>query len=44
VAAYLQQRLGVQHGDRVLLISQNCPQFVVAFSGHPARWALQWCR
>jgi fatty-acyl-CoA synthase len=31
VAAYLQQRLGVQHGDRVLLISQNCPQFVVAF-------------
>lgn len=31
MAAYLQQGLGVQHGDRVLLISQNCPQFVVAF-------------
>lgn len=31
VAAYLQQRLGVQHGDRVLVISQNCPQFVVGY-------------
>jgi fatty-acyl-CoA synthase len=31
LAGYLQQRLGVQRGDRVLLISQNCPQFVVAY-------------
>lgn len=31
VAAYLQQRLGVVRGDRVLLMSQNCPQFVIAF-------------
>ena len=31
VAAYLQQVLGVQRGDRVLLFSQNCPQFIVAF-------------
>ena len=31
MAAYLQQRLGVQRGDRVLLMSQNCPQFVIAY-------------
>jgi len=31
LAAYLQQRLGVQRGDRVLLMSQNCPQFVIAY-------------
>ena len=31
VAAYLQQHMGVAHGDRVLLMSQNCPQFVIAF-------------
>ena len=31
LAAYLQQRLGVAPGDRVLLASQNCPQFVTAF-------------
>jgi fatty-acyl-CoA synthase len=31
MAAYLQQRLAVGPGDRVLLASQNCPQFVVAF-------------
>ncbi|MBT2322762.1 AMP-binding protein [Variovorax paradoxus] len=31
MAAYLQQRLAVRRGDRVLLLSQNCPQFVVAF-------------
>ena len=31
VAGYLQQHLGVAHGDRVLLMSQNCPQFVIAF-------------
>lgn len=31
LAAYLQQRLGVHRGDRVLLMSQNCPQFIVAF-------------
>jgi fatty-acyl-CoA synthase len=31
LAAYMQQRLGVQRGDRVLLLSQNCPQFVIAY-------------
>ena len=31
LAGYLQQRLGVGRGDRVLVASQNCPQFVVAF-------------
>lgn len=33
LAGYLQQRLGVQPGDRVLLLSQNCPQFLVACYG-----------
>ena len=33
LAGFLRQRLGVQPGDRVLLLSQNCPQFVVAFYG-----------
>lgn len=31
LAGYLQQHGGVVHGDRVLLMSQNCPQFVIAF-------------
>jgi fatty-acyl-CoA synthase len=31
MAAYLRQALGVAPGDRVLLMSQNCPQFVTAF-------------
>ncbi|KLN57237.1 long-chain-fatty-acid--CoA ligase [Variovorax paradoxus] len=31
LAGYLQQRLGVAPGDRVLLASQNSPQFVTAF-------------
>ncbi len=31
LSAYLSQRMGVQHGDRVLLMSQNCPQFIEAF-------------
>lgn len=31
MAAFLQQRLALRPGDRVLLASQNCPQFVVAF-------------
>jgi fatty-acyl-CoA synthase len=31
MAAYLAQDIGVQPGDRVLLASQNCPQFVIAF-------------
>ena len=31
LAAYLQQRMKVQPGDRVLLASQNCPQFVIGF-------------
>jgi fatty-acyl-CoA synthase len=30
VAAWLQQQ-GVRKGDRILLLSQNCPQFVVAY-------------
>ncbi|MDD2546446.1 MAG: long-chain-fatty-acid--CoA ligase [Burkholderiaceae bacterium] len=31
LAGYLRHRLGVQRGDRVLLLSQNCPQFVAAY-------------
>ena len=31
LAGYLQQRLGVKRGDRVLLLMQNCPQFVIAY-------------
>jgi fatty-acyl-CoA synthase len=31
LAGYLQQELGVEKGDRVLLYAQNSPQFVVAF-------------
>ncbi len=31
LAAYLQQRLGVRQGDRVLLIGHNCPEFITAF-------------
>jgi fatty-acyl-CoA synthase len=31
LAGYLQQRLGLAPGDRVLLLAQNCPQWVVAF-------------
>jgi len=31
MAAFLQQRLAIGPGDRVMLASQNCPQFVVAF-------------
>jgi fatty-acyl-CoA synthase len=31
MAAFLQQCLAIGPGDRVLLASQNCPQFVVAF-------------
>jgi fatty-acyl-CoA synthase len=33
LAGYLVQRLGVQRGDRVLLMSQNCPQYVTAYYG-----------
>lgn len=33
LAGYLIQRLGVQRGDRVLLMSQNCPQYVAAYYG-----------
>jgi fatty-acyl-CoA synthase len=33
LAGHLQLRLGVAPGDRVLLISQNCPQFLVACYG-----------
>jgi fatty-acyl-CoA synthase len=31
MAGYLQQRLGVQKDDRVLLLMQNCPQFIIAY-------------
>ncbi|MCD0502502.1 long-chain-fatty-acid--CoA ligase [Bordetella petrii] len=31
LAAFMHGHLGVRHGDRVLLFSQNCPQFVTAF-------------
>ena len=31
MAAYLRQDLKLQRGDRVLVASQNCPQFVIAF-------------
>ena len=33
LAGYLRQRAGVAQGDRVLLLSQNCPQFTTAFYG-----------
>ena len=31
LAGYLQQDCGVQQGDRVLLVMQNSPQFIVAY-------------
>jgi fatty-acyl-CoA synthase len=31
LAGYLQQRLGVKKGDRVLLFMQNCPQFIAGY-------------
>lgn len=31
MAGYLQHSAGVKAGDRVLLLSQNCPQFVIAY-------------
>ena len=31
LAGFLQQRCGVQRGDRVLLLMQNAPQFIVAY-------------
>jgi fatty-acyl-CoA synthase len=31
LAGYLQQHMGVTRGDRVLLMSQNCPQFVISY-------------
>ncbi|WP_454674984.1 long-chain-fatty-acid--CoA ligase [Achromobacter pestifer] len=31
MAGYLQHGAGVQAGDRVLLFSQNCPQFIIAY-------------
>ncbi|HVC02915.1 MAG TPA: long-chain fatty acid--CoA ligase [Steroidobacteraceae bacterium] len=33
IAGFLQQRCGVQMGDRVLLDMQNCPQFALAYYG-----------
>jgi long-chain acyl-CoA synthetase len=31
MAAYLQQVCGVQRGDRVVVFSQNCPQYIAAY-------------
>ncbi|MCY1409279.1 Long-chain-fatty-acid--CoA ligase [compost metagenome] len=31
LAGYLQQHLGIERGDRVLLLMQNCPQFIIAY-------------
>ena len=31
LAGFLQQRCGVQRGDRVLLLMQNSPQFIIAY-------------
>lgn len=31
MAGYLQSQCGVRKGDRVMLFSQNCPQFVIAY-------------
>ena len=31
LAGFLQQRCGVERGDRVLLYLQNCPQFIIAY-------------
>ncbi|CAG2156486.1 long-chain fatty acid--CoA ligase [Cupriavidus numazuensis] len=31
MAGYLQQACGVKPGDRVMLFSQNCPQFIAAY-------------
>jgi fatty-acyl-CoA synthase len=33
IAGYLQQDLGVASGDRVLLVMQNSPQFIIAYYG-----------
>ena len=33
VAGYLEQRCGVQKGDRVLLLMQNSPQFIIGYYG-----------
>ncbi|MBO9408896.1 AMP-binding protein [Shimia sp. R9_1] len=32
-AGYLQHEAGLQKGDRVLLFTQNCPQYIIAFYG-----------
>ncbi len=33
VAGFLEQRCGVRKGDRVLLLMQNSPQFVIGYYG-----------
>jgi fatty-acyl-CoA synthase len=33
VAGFLERRCGVRQGDRVLLLMQNCPQFVIGYYG-----------
>ncbi len=32
-AGYLQKEAGLKKGDRVLLYTQNCPQYIIAFNG-----------
>ncbi len=42
MAGYLQHTCGIQPGDRVVLFSQNCPQFIVAYYAilrAEARWS-----
>ena len=31
LCGWLQQQAGVEHGDRVILMMQNCPQFVISY-------------
>ena len=33
VAGYLEQKCGVRKGDRVLLLMQNSPQFIIGYYG-----------
>ncbi len=44
LAGYLQRACGVGKGDRVLLYTQNSPQFIIGYYAilrAPTRW---WCR
>ncbi len=37
MAGYLEQKCAVRKGDRVLLLMQNSPQFMIGLLRHPAR-------